>query len=130
MEGEVKVKVTICGSLKFESDVQAWHEALAYRGHTPYSMVVLPSQKEGNKDWYTEKQKLILDLIHLSKIEESDAILVVDTNLYIGESTAREILWAFIREKKIYYASEQSYVGSLDCFSININERVELPKYA
>lgn len=106
------MKVTICGSLKFENDIQAWHEALAMNGHTPYCMVVMPSQKQGNKDWYTPAQKQILDLIHLSKIEESDCILVVDTDRYIGESTAREIQWAQIRGKDIYLASRNA-IGAL-----------------
>lgn len=99
------MKVTICGSLKFEQEINKWHEALALNGYTPYCMVVLPSQKGGNKNWYTEQQKIILDLIHLSKIEESDAILVVDTDGYIGESTKKEIMWAYIRNKAIYWAS-------------------------
>src|SRR5574341_64710 len=107
------MKVTICASLRFEADVQAWHEALAFAGHTPYCMVVLPSQKGNNKDWYNAPQKMMLDLIHLSKIEESEAILVVDTNGYVGESTTREIAWARIRGKYIYYASHQPHIGAL-----------------
>ena len=108
------MKVTICGSLKFESDIQAWHEALSFNGYTVYSMVILPSQKHGIKDWYTADEKTTLDLIHLSKIEESDCILVVDTDSYIGESTAREIQWAKIRDKCIYRASCQHEIGMLD----------------
>ena len=107
------MKVTICGSLKFEKEIQAWHEALAFAGHTPYCMVVMPSQKEGNKDWYNESQKTMLDLIHLSKIEESDAILVVDIDGYIGESTRREMFWAKVRNKNIYLASAQCNIGYL-----------------
>ena len=107
------MKVTICGSLKFEKQINDWHEALAMAGHTPYCMVVLPSQKDGVKDWYTPEQKTMLDLIHLSKIEESDAILVVDVEGYIGESTTREIAWARIRGKKVYFATLQDYVGDL-----------------
>lgn len=101
------MKITICGSLKFEAKIQQWHEALALMGYTPYCMVVYPSMKGGNKDWYNLDQKTILDLIHLSKIEESDAIFVVDEHEYIGESTAREMMWACIRGKTIYLASRQ-----------------------
>lgn len=108
------MKVTICGSLRFEQEIQEWHEALAFAGHTPYCMVALPSQKGGKKDWYTSEQKTMLDLVHLSKIEESDAILVVNVEGYIGDSTRREIMWAQIRGKEIYYASNQSSVGALD----------------
>jgi hypothetical protein len=104
------MKVTLCGSLKFEKEIQEWHERLAFAGHTVYSMVVLPSQKGDNKDWYTTQQKQTLDLLHLSKIEESNAIFVVDVNGYIGESTKREIEWAKIREKFIAYASREDDV--------------------
>lgn len=107
------MKVTICGSLRFEPDIQAWHEALALKGHIPYSMVVLPSQKGGKRDWYTAGQKEMLDLIHLAKIEESDCILVVDTDGYIGDSTKREIAWANTRGKTVFYASQQTYRGEL-----------------
>lgn len=99
------MKITICGSLKFEKEVQEWHEKLAMAGHTVYSMVVLPSQKGGDKDWYSAEEKETLDLLHLSKIEESDAIFVVDVEGYVGESTRREIKWARIRGKDVYYMS-------------------------
>jgi len=99
------MKITICGSLKYEKEIQAWHEKLAMSGHTVYCMVVLPSQKEGVKDWYNADEKETLDLLHLSKIEESDAIFVVDVDGYIGESTKREIKWATIRGKAVYHLS-------------------------
>ncbi len=104
------MKITMCGSLRFESEIQAWHERLAFAGHTVYCMVALPSQKGFDKDWYTPAQKQTLDLLHLSKIEESDAIFVVDIDGYIGESTAREIEWARIRGKSVFYASRNDAV--------------------
>lgn len=107
------MKVTICGSLRFEDDIQKWHEALAFGGYTPYCMVAMPSQHNNKKEWYSTHEKMILDLIHLSKIEESDAVLVVDVDGYIGESTQREVWWAKIRDKAIYYASEQDKIGLL-----------------
>lgn len=99
------MKITLCGSLKFETEIQAWHELLALVGHTVYGMVVLPSQKGGIKDWYSNAEKQTLDLLHLSKIEESDAIFVVDVEGYVGESTQREIEWARIRGKRVYRLS-------------------------
>lgn len=105
------MKLTICGSLKFETDIQSWHEVLAMAGHTVYCMVVLPSQKGGVKDWYSSDEKETLDLLHLSKIEESDGIFVVDVGGYVGESTKREIKWARIRKKYVYYLSRGDYQG-------------------
>lgn len=99
------MKITICGSLQFEDEINYWHEQLSMAGHVVYCMVVMPSQKNGNKDWYNKDQKAMLDLLHLAKIDESDAIFVVDVDNYIGESTGREIQWAKIREKIVYYLS-------------------------
>jgi hypothetical protein len=110
LEDGDKVKITLCGSLRFENAVQQWHERLAFAGHTVYSMVALPSQKGDNKDWYTPAQKQTLDLLHLSKIEESDAIFVVNVDGYIGESTRREIEWAQIRCKTIYTIQDAHYL--------------------
>ena len=98
--------ITLCGSLSFEREINEWNEKLSLAGYTVYSMAVMPSYKEDTKDWYTEEQKEILDLVHLSKIEESDAIVVVDPEGYIGESTEREIKWAIIRDKAVYYTHE------------------------
>lgn len=104
------MKITICGSLRFEDAIQDWHERLAFAGHTVYSIVALPSQKGRIKDWYTPAQKQTLDLLHLSKIEESEAIFVVNVNEYIGESTRREIEWATIRCKTIYTIQDAHYL--------------------
>lgn len=104
--------ITLCGSARFESLWVEWQEKLAAMGHTVFALVVYPSQKgirEGeNHEWYTEDQKMMLDLIHLSKIEESEAIVVINKDGYIGPSTKREIAWAKIRSKRVYYTEETS----------------------
>lgn len=58
---------------------------------------------EGTKNWYTDDEKETLDLAHLSKIEESDAILVLNKDNYIGESTKREVKWAKMRNKLVFW---------------------------
>jgi hypothetical protein len=73
-------------------------------------MVSLPSQKGNIKDWYTPAQKQTLDLLHLSKIEESEAIFVVNVGGYIGESTRREMEWAQIRCKTVYTIQDAQYL--------------------
>lgn len=56
-------------------------------------------------DHYGEKAgvKEQLDELHLRKIDLADAILVVNRNGYIGESTAREILYARWTGKPVNY---------------------------
>ena len=98
--------ITLCGSLSFEREINEWNEKLTLAGYTVFSMAVMPSYKENTKDWYTKEQKEILDLVHFSKIEESDAIVVVDPEGYIGKSTEREIKWAIVRDKAVYYTHD------------------------
>jgi hypothetical protein len=98
------MKITLCGSAKFEDLFHKANKQLTIQGgHTVYSLAVFPSTKDFNKNWYSPEQKTILDLAHLAKIEESHAIFVVtDDTGYIGESTKREIIWAHMRGKTIY----------------------------
>ena len=53
----------------------------------------------------TEEQLIKLKDAHFKKIELSDAILVVNINNYIGESTNLEIDYAKKLEKEIIYYS-------------------------
>lgn len=101
------MKITLCGSAKFEDLFHRYNEELTAAGHVVYSLAVFPSTKGGDKNWYTDEEKMWLDLVHLAKIEESDAIVVLDKDGYIGESTKRELNWAFIRQKKIYLISNE-----------------------
>lgn len=95
------MKFTICGSAKFEREWHEWNKRLGLMGHISYSLMTFPSV-EGEKTWYTEEQKELLDLCHLAKIEESDAILVLNVGGYVGESTRREVRWAKLRGKTVY----------------------------
>jgi hypothetical protein len=97
------MKFTICGSARFESEWHSYNKKLGLAGHISYSLMTFPSV-EGDKSWYTDDEKENLDLAHLAKIEESDAILVLNIGDYIGDSTRREIKWAKLREKLIFVA--------------------------
>ena len=90
--------ITLCGSARFEQDFIDANRELTLRGFVVISMATLPSQAPNGagKDWYTEDQKMTLDLVHLEKINMADAILVVG-NGYIGKSTGREIAWAALQ---------------------------------
>ena len=88
---EKNLVITLCGSARFERLFKAWNEALTLSGHTVFSLAVYPSDKAGQKNWYSEDQKLELDRAHFRKIEKSDAIFVLNRYAYIGESTLREI---------------------------------------
>jgi hypothetical protein len=99
------VKLTICGSARYEA---YWHEAnkqLGLAGHICYALMTYPSV-EGEKTWYTPEQKWTLDLAHLAKIEESDGVVMLNIEGYLGESSLRELEWARMRHKKIYWTLE------------------------
>ena len=85
-----------------------WNMKLTMAGHIVYSVVIATtSDKSGIDEDVNLKRHL--DLIHLAKIEESDAIFVIDVGNYIGESTKREIEWATIREKRIFCLTEKQF---------------------
>lgn len=101
------MKLTLCGSARFEP---YWHEAnkqLGLAGHICYSLMTFPSV-EGGKSWYTEEQKWTLDLAHLAKIEESDGVVMLNIEQYLGESSLRELEWARMRGKTIFWALNEN----------------------
>ncbi len=110
------MRITLCGSAKFENEFHEYNEKLTLAGHVVYGLAAYPSKHSNNKDWYTEEQKQTLDLIHFAKIDNSDAIVILNLNGYIGFSTRREIEYARIKEKKEFYienAKHEEHVKSL-----------------
>ena len=96
------MRITLCGSARFEKEFKEYNRRLTLAGHVVYSLAVYPSDMSG-KDWYTPDQKVMLDAAHLAKIDNSDAIMIVRGD-YIGESTAREIAHALAAGKNIMCA--------------------------
>lgn len=97
------MKITLCGSARFEEYFKFWNEMLSLYGHTVYTLSVYPSQKENGKNWYSEEEKKTLDLVHLDKISNSEAILVLNPFAYIGESALKEIQFANSQGKQIFF---------------------------
>ncbi len=54
----------------------------------------------------TEKEKRLLDRVHFKKIDNSDAIFVIDVDEYIGESTQNEIDHAKKTNKAVMMMSQ------------------------
>ena len=107
------MRITLCGSARFEKEFHEWNKKLTLAGHVVYSLAVFPSQ-EDEKNWYTPEQKRMLDRVHFKKIENSDAILVLDVAGYIGESTAREVSHAKACIKRIYYLTNPTDLERLE----------------
>lgn len=92
--------ITMCGSLKFESDFRYWSEKLELEGNCVLS-VIYPTMED--KDAYTPEQHDMLDVAHKKKIDMSDAIFVINKNGYIGSSTKSEIEYARAKGKEILF---------------------------
>lgn len=95
--------VTLCGSLKFQNEMMKIAQDMALEGYCILTPVYLIS----NVINITAEQLLELKEEHLKRIELSDAILVVNVNNYIGESTNFEIEYAKKLVKEIMYYIEQ-----------------------
>lgn len=91
--------ITLCGSLKFQKEMMTVAEKMALEGYCILTPVypVLEYMKA------TEEQLIKLKEAHFRRIKLSDAILVVNVNNYIGESTNLEIEYAKKLGKEIIY---------------------------
>lgn len=101
------MRITLCGSTRFQAAFHEWNHKLAINGHTVYSLSLFGREekdvgKEGNVT-ISEEEKITLDLVHLDKILNSDAIVVINIDGYIGFSTKREIEWARMQSKEVFY---------------------------
>ncbi len=94
--------ITLCGSLKFQKEIMEIAEKMALEGNcilTPIYHVL------DNIEVNNEKLR-ILKQAHLKKIEISDAILVININNYIGDSTKKEVEYAKKLNKEIFYYTD------------------------
>ena len=94
--------ITLCGSLEFQKEMMTVAEKMALEGYCILTPVypVLENMKA------TEEQLIKLKEAHFKRIELSDAILVVNINNYIGESTNLEIDYAKKLGKEIIYYTD------------------------
>lgn len=96
--------ITVCGSLKYKDEIMKATEEYALKGN--YMLSIVYPTKE-NIDDYTKEEKIILKSMHKERIKISDAILVVNIDDYIGESTKNEIEFAQSLNKEIIYYRKQ-----------------------
>lgn len=100
----VKVKIiTVCGSYKFKKEMLEITEKLALQGNCMLTPIEL---SKPNKEAYTEREAEMLEKMHKEKIKLADAILVVNVNDYIGNSTKTEIEYAKLLGKKVLYYTD------------------------
>lgn len=95
--------ITVCGSYKYEKEMKEITEEMALQGNCMITPIELT---KSNKEAYTEEQAIMLDKMHKEKIKLADAILVVNVNGYIGNSTKSEIEFAKSLNKEILYYTD------------------------
>ncbi len=94
--------ITLCGSLKFKKEMMEIAEKMALKGNC----IITPVYPTCDNFKRTEKQLEYLKNAHYKKIELSDAILVVNVDGYIGDSTNLEIEYAKRLNKEIIYYTD------------------------
>ncbi len=94
--------ITLCGSLKFQKEMMIVAEELALDGNC----ILTPTYPVMKNIEITEEQFEKLKEAHFKRIELSDAILVVNVNNYIGNSTNLEINYAKKLGKEIIYYTD------------------------
>ena len=95
--------ITVCGSMRYKKEMNLITEKMALKGNLMLTPIELTKT---NKEDYTNQEILMLKNIHKEKIKLSDAILVVNVNGYIGNSTNDEIEFAKSLNKEIIYYTD------------------------
>ncbi|WP_394619866.1 hypothetical protein JNUCC0626_12415 [Lentzea sp. JNUCC 0626] len=88
--------VCLCGSARFVDELRAANRGLTFAG----VIVVAPGEAG---EVVTAEQKVVLDALHLRKIDLADRVLVVNPGGYVGESTSREIAYARATGKPVSF---------------------------
>lgn len=94
--------ITLCGSLKFQKEMMMVAKKMALEGNC----ILAPVYPVLDNLERTEEQLIKLKEAHFKRIELSDAILVVNVNNYIGNSTNLEIEYAKKLGKEVLYYTD------------------------
>ena len=97
--------ITLCGSLKFKHEMMIIAEKMALEGNC----ILTPIYPVLENYEITDEQLMKLKKEHFKRIELSDAILVVNVNNYIGNSTNLEIDYAKKLGKEIIYYTDEVF---------------------
>lgn len=96
--------ITVCGSMKYINEMIEVAEKIEFEGNCVLMPLYNPNKT--SKDSYTEEECTMLDKAHKERIKLADAILVVNVDGYIGNSTKSEIEFAKDLNKEIIYYSD------------------------
>ncbi|MET3349623.1 UNVERIFIED_ORG: hypothetical protein ABID57_001295 [Arthrobacter sp. UYEF1] len=92
--------ICICGSTRFRSEIAEANRRLTLQGN----IVIAPGVFMHDGDAITDADKAALDALHLEKIDLADRVHVVNPGQYVGESTAKEIMYALAAGKRVTFS--------------------------
>lgn len=96
--------ITVCGSMKYVQKMMEISEKVELQGNVVLMPIYNPARP--NKKAFKNEEILILDKMHKERIKLADAILVVNVDNYIGNSTKSEIEYAKKLNKEIIYYTD------------------------
>lgn len=95
--------VCICGSTRFRDEIAAARAKLTLMGEIVVGPEVLVRSDPAYADLHDSEQKVMLDALHLRKIDLATYVYVVNPGGYVGDSTRREIEYALSVGKPVQY---------------------------
>lgn len=111
--------ITLCGSTRFKEEFLKEAEDLTFRNY----IVLMPHVFNHHTGISLDKSVIeAFDKMHREMIDLSDAILVINKDGYIGESTKSEIEYAKEKGKKVYYRyieCETDCIYNINCVAMN-----------
>ena len=96
--------VTVCGSMKYVKEMMEAAERVEFEGSCVLTPLFNPNKT--SKDSYSKEECMMLDKAHKERIRLADAILVINVDGYIGNSTKSEIEFAKELNKEIIYYTD------------------------
>lgn len=99
------MKLCLVGSTRFMDLYHEYNRRLTLAGHVVYTVAMVSTAERGADGPNIDvRDKEVLDLVHLRKILESEAVVVVtDASQYVGDSTRRELAWAQILGRTVFW---------------------------
>lgn len=104
--------VCLCGSTRFYTAFQEANFRETMAGKIVLSVGFYPhARKEAHgpgTDMVSAEEKVKLDELHLRKIDLADEVLILNVNGYVGESTQREIAYAYFCNKTVRWLEREA----------------------
>ena len=98
--------ICLIGSTRFEEIFRELEVSLSIKGYIVLSPLVY--NQTGENPLCGEENKIILDYVQKEKIRQSDLVLVIDKDKYIGYSTKNQIEYAKFLNKRESWAKAGS----------------------